>query len=227
MREEPSYETFLQQWSGLYESTNYDGGLAGYFLAKSHAWCESSFGANDHFPRVLEVGAGTGVHVGYVRHSYDEYVMTDLNPPMLASADRKATAAVLTEVQDATALTYEDESFDRVIAVHVLEHLPRPHEVLREWFRVLRPGGTMSIVLPCDPGAAWRLGRAVGARGKFVKQGIDYDYWMAREHINAINSLVSFLRYYFPRGRTERWLPFRIPSMDLNLFYITHIRKQG
>lgn len=226
MREEPSYQTFLQQWSELYESTNYDGGLAGYFLAKSHAWCENAFSEAQHFPRVLEVGAGTGIHVGYVRHGWDEYVMTDLNPPMLDSAKARATGGkVVTEVQDATALTYPDACFDRLIGAHVLEHLPRPHEVLREWFRVLKPGGVMSIVLPCDPGVAWRLGRTVGARGKFVRHGMDYDYWMAREHINPINGLVAFVRYYFPTGRSEQWLPLRVPSMDLNLFYIAHIRK--
>jgi len=225
VREEPSYQTFLQQWSELYESTNYDGGLAGYFLAKSHEWCEADFKSTDHFSRVLEVGAGTGIHIGFVRHGYDEYVMTDLNPPMLASAEHKSRGATVVEVQDATKLTYPDASFDRVVAAHVLEHLPKPHEVLREWFRVLKVGGVLSIVLPCDPGVAWRLGRAVGARGKFVKRGIDYDYWMAREHINAINSLVALARYYFPTGRREKWLPFGIPSMDLNLFYIVHIRK--
>jgi hypothetical protein len=46
---------------------------------------------------------------------------------------------------------------------------------------------------------------------------------MAREHVNAINNLVSLVRYYF-RNVSEEWLPFRIPSMDLNLFYVAHIR---
>jgi phosphatidylethanolamine/phosphatidyl-N-methylethanolamine N-methyltransferase len=225
MRTDPSYDEYLAQWSALYEGKNYDEGLAGYFLAKSHEWCERAFTASDHFGRVLEVGAGTGIHIGHVRHGFDEYVMTDLNPPMLEAAAKRANSKITIEVEDATALTYADASFDRVIGAHVLEHLPKPHEVLREWFRVLKPGGVLSIVLPCDPGVAWRLGRAVGARGKFVKAGMAYDYWMAREHINAINNLVSFVRYYFPQGRRERWLPFGIPSMDLNLFYIVHIGK--
>jgi SAM-dependent methyltransferase len=106
----------------------------------------------------------------------------------------------------------------------VLEHLPAPHAVLREWSRVVKPGGIISLVLPCDPGIAWRLGRAVGSRGKFVRAGLDYDYWMAREHINAINSLVALVEYYFPH-REVAWKPFRVPSMDLNLFYIAHLRN--
>lgn len=227
MQIDPNYDEYLKKWAALYEGKNYDEGLAGYYLGKSHEWCERAFASDAFFSRVLEVGAGTGVHLGYVRHGFDEYVMTDLNAPFLDSAARKVgtSGKVVTQSEDATALSFEDDSFDRVIGAHVLEHLPNPHQVLREWIRVLKPGGTLSIVLPCDPGVAWRLGRAVGARGKFVKAGIEYDYWMAREHINAINNLVAFIRYYFKGRLQELWRPMVVPSMDLNLFYITHITK--
>lgn len=214
----------------MYEGKNYNEGIAGYFLTKSHVWCERAFGPKTHFARVLEVGAGTGIHIDHVRHSFDDYVMTDLNPPMLQSAAgrqivRRGKGRITAEVQDATALSYADESFDRIIAAHVLEHLPEPYKVIREWERVLKKGGILSLVLPCDPGVAWRLGRAVGARRKFIRAGIAYDYWMAREHINAINSLAAFLDFYFPGAQSAQWKPFGIPSMDLNLFYIRHIRK--
>ncbi len=221
----PSHEDYLQRWAELYEDMNYNQGLAGYFLQKSHAWAEQRWGPEIHFGKVLEVGAGTGVHIEHVRHSFDQYVMTDLNPPLMNRIDGvhgRVGGAISTEIQDATSLSYDGESFDRVIAAHVLEHLPNPHDVLLEWTRVLKPGGVLTLVLPCDPGLAWRLGRYGFARKKFIKAGIDYDYWMAREHINAINNLVSFTRHFFPRMK-EQWLPFRIPSMDLNLFYIAHI----
>lgn len=225
VRENPSYDDYLQQWAALYEDVNYDEGLAGYFLKKSHVWAERPWGPDTHFSRVLEVGAGTGVHIDHVRHSFDSYTMTDLNPPLMDQISTAGTGSggqVITEVQDATRLSYEDDSFDRLIAAHVLEHLPKPHEVLQEWTRVLKPGGVLTLVLPCDPGVAWRLGRYAVARKKFIEAGLDYDYWMAREHINAINNLVAFVRHFFPRVE-EQWLPFRVPSMDLNLFYITHI----
>lgn len=228
MRNDPNYEEYLSKWASLYEGKNYDEGLAGYFLTKSHSWCEAPFGPETKFSEVLEVGAGTGVHLAHIKHQFDRYVMTDLNAPFLDAATLKKHPhgdKVVAMSQDATKLDFESSSFDRVIAAHVLEHLPKPHEVLREWIRVLRPGGTLSLVLPCDPGFAWRLGRSVGARGKFTKAGIDYDYWMAREHINAINNLVAFVRFYF-RSRVESWRPLLVPSMDINLFYIAHITKE-
>jgi ubiquinone/menaquinone biosynthesis C-methylase UbiE len=227
IKDDPDHESYLRRWSESYERANYDSGLSGLFLTKSHEWAERPFGPNAFFGKVLEVGAGTGIHLRHVRHAFDEYWMTDLNLPFLeraAASDRpRVKGEVRIDRQDAASLTFPEDTFDRLIATHVLEHLPEPHRVLREWTRVLKPGGTLSLLLPCDPGMAWRLGRAVGSRGKFVKAGIDYDYWMAREHINPINNLIAFVRHYFSDVR-ESWLPLGIPSMDLNLFYIAHVR---
>jgi phosphatidylethanolamine/phosphatidyl-N-methylethanolamine N-methyltransferase len=225
MRQDPDFLDYMRKWTAVYERQNYEGGLAGYFLSKSHEWCERAYLASDHFSRVLEVGAGTGKHLQFVRHGFDEYVLTDMHTQMLEQITQSADRAVRVEVQDATKLTYADGSFDRLIAAHILEHLPEPHKVIREWMRVLKPGGVLSIVLPCDPGFAWRLGRNLGPRKSFTDVGIDYDYWMAREHINPVNNLVSFLRFYFGEEISEKWLPLRIPSMDVNLFYIAHITK--
>jgi ubiquinone/menaquinone biosynthesis C-methylase UbiE len=224
---DPSFDEYLHRWVEIYDSANYDAGLTGYFLGKSHEWCETPFSAGDFFPKVLEVGSGTGEHIRHVRHGFDEYWMTDLNPPMLERVSglplKPRQARVLTSKEDAVRLSFADSSFDRVVAAHVLEHLYRPHEVLQEWSRVLRPGGILSLVLPCDPGVAWRLGRYAASRKKFIAAGIDYDYWMAREHVNPINNLVSFVRHYFPTLE-ESWLPLRVPLIDVNLFYIAHAR---
>jgi SAM-dependent methyltransferase len=224
MKPDPDHDEYIRLWSELYEKKNYDSGIAGYMLKKSHIWAESKFNENCYFKRVLEVGAGSGVHVRFVRHRFDEYVMSDSNPHFNVKPQSSASGTIAVAREDATRLSFSDNSFDRVIATHVLEHLVHPHSVLREWWRVVKPGGVLSLVLPCDPGVAWRLGRAVGSRGKFVRAGLEYDYWMAREHVNSINNLVALLRYYFD-DLSEQWLPFRIPSMDLNLFYIAHLRK--
>ncbi len=227
INDDPDHDEYIRRWSETYERSNYDEGLSGYFLKKSHLWAERAFGPSVKFAKVLEVGAGTGIHLRFVRHAFDEYWITDLNLPFLeraiaADAPRPGGEVRISR-QNATSLTFSDGTFDRLIAAHVLEHLPEPHRVLREWVRVLKPGGILSLVLPSDPGIAWRVGRAIGSRRKFVRAGIDYDYWMAREHINPINNLTSFVRHYFT-DVDEQWLPFGVPSMDLNLFYIAHIR---
>jgi 2-polyprenyl-3-methyl-5-hydroxy-6-metoxy-1,4-benzoquinol methylase len=39
-------------------------------------------------------------------------------------------------------------SFDAVIAAEVIEHLENPREVAREWYRILKPGGTLLLSTP-------------------------------------------------------------------------------
>jgi predicted SAM-dependent methyltransferase len=52
---------------------------------------------------------------------------------------------------DITKLTFPDDYADEIHAIHVIEHLDRPgiYEVLREWRRVLKPGGKLVIECPC------------------------------------------------------------------------------
>lgn len=217
------FDDYMEKWEKIYEKTNYDSGLTGFFLRKSHEWSERKFDKTMKFEKVLEVGAGSSVHIDYVEHEYDVYYVTDLHKSFLDQAKVRSGDKVIFQIEDATKLSFSDNSFDRVIAAHILEHLLNPHEVLMEWVRVLKPGGILSVVLPCDPGFAWRLGRYCFARRKFIKHGIDYDYWMAREHINPVNNLVSFIRTYF-NDIDESWKPFSVCSMDVNLFYIAHIK---
>lgn len=49
------------------------------------------------------------------------------------------------------ALPYPDESVDEVYASHVLEHVPHweNDKTLKEWKRVLKPGGVVKIAVPC------------------------------------------------------------------------------
>jgi phosphatidylethanolamine/phosphatidyl-N-methylethanolamine N-methyltransferase len=95
-------------------------------------------------------------------------------------------------------LSYANNSFDSLIATHVLEHMYQPQLVLQEWRRVLKNGGVLSILIPTDPGMAWRLGRHFWPRKNVIAQGITYDYVMSREHVNSCNNLIALLRHYFP-----------------------------
>jgi ubiquinone/menaquinone biosynthesis C-methylase UbiE len=220
-------EIWTGKHAGEYESSNYGKGLSGFVMRSSHRLIEKDFRQNVHFGRVLEVGSGPGVHLGFVQHGFDEYYITDMSPDMLEHARQKnknyaAAGDIVYRTEDATRLSFADNSFDRLVASHVLEHLYRPHEVLAEWLRVLRPGGTLSIVLPCDPGAMWRLGRCFGPRSSGIKRGLPYDYVMALEHVNPITNLVAIIRHMFEE-RQEKWWPLRIASTDLNLIYTVNI----
>jgi ubiquinone/menaquinone biosynthesis C-methylase UbiE len=228
MRDAPSDElSYIQN----YDVNNCERTLAGFFLHRSHELLENTLPKGGPYNRILEVGAGTGHHLSYVKPDFQQYVMTDGNDTMLEIASRKFSDQLLLkklvlEKQNAIALSYPDNSFDRLIATHVLEHLPNPVNALKEWNRVVRPNGIISLVLPCDPGMLWRLGRHFGPRRNAKKQGIVYDYLQAVEHVNSIFNLVVFIQYHFETV-FELWYPTRLPIPDMNLFYVCHIRTSG
>lgn len=56
----------------------------------------------------------------------------------------------VTHVGDATDMPFDDQSFDGILCVHILEHVVDDHAVIREMFRVLRPGGWALVNVPID-----------------------------------------------------------------------------
>jgi len=100
------------------------------------------------FARSLEIGAGTGyfslnlLRAGVV----GEATATDISPGMLTTLAGNALRLGLevdTVACDAEALPFEDESFDLVFGHAVLHHLPHLDRAFGEFYRVLRPGGTL------------------------------------------------------------------------------------
>jgi len=57
-------------------------------------------------------------------------------------------------------LPFRDNSLDYVVSSHVLEHVANPVSALKEWYRVLRPGGLIYMVVP-DRRFTWDRPRAL------------------------------------------------------------------
>jgi ubiquinone/menaquinone biosynthesis C-methylase UbiE len=114
--------------------------------------------------RVLDLGCGTGTLAIQVKRGQPgaEVVGLDADPQMLARARSKAAEAgveIGLDEGNATALPYEDESFDRVLSTLFFHHLdPGPkRQTVREIGRVLRRGGELHVAdwgRPADPAMA-------------------------------------------------------------------------
>lgn len=59
-----------------------------------------------------------------------------------------------------------NEEFDAVIAAEVIEHLENPRQIMRQIFRVLRPGGAVIVTTPNNE--SWRSLAALLVRGHYV-----------------------------------------------------------
>lgn len=90
--------------------------------------------------RILEVGAGTGrISIPLLERGID-LVGCDLSLKMLTRLQEKFPAARIVQ-SDASTLPFPTTSFDAVLTAHVLHLISSWRHVLREFRRVLRPGG--------------------------------------------------------------------------------------
>jgi len=102
--------------------------------------------------RVLDVACGTGdLTLAFADAGATEAVGADFTPEMLDLASIKAAATrhatrVRFEWADATNLPYDDQMFDIVSIAFGIRNVHDPYRALREFLRVLRPGGR-AIVL--------------------------------------------------------------------------------
>jgi SAM-dependent methyltransferase len=99
--------------------------------------------------RILDMGTGPGSYACLYAAMGHRCVGFDFSERMLAEARRRAERM---NVQcefvfgDAESPPFEDGVFDAVSSRHLLFNLPRPGVALREWVRLLKPGGRLILI---------------------------------------------------------------------------------
>ncbi|MFP5385266.1 MAG: bifunctional 2-polyprenyl-6-hydroxyphenol methylase/3-demethylubiquinol 3-O-methyltransferase UbiG [Bacteriovoracia bacterium] len=92
--------------------------------------------------RILDVGCGGGFLSNELACHDFKVTGVDLSPESLKVACQyDKTKTVIYEVADAYQLPFSDEAFDVVTAMDFLEHVEGPEKVIKEFSRVLKPGG--------------------------------------------------------------------------------------
>jgi len=109
---------------------------------------------------VLEAGCGVGAQtIILARNSPSaKFTAIDLSEESLRAARERVSSQGFTNVtfhqSDIFHLPYEDDSFDHLFLCFVLEHLPNPIEALLCLRRVLKRGGTITVI-EGDHGSAY------------------------------------------------------------------------
>ncbi len=208
-----------------YSDRNYSG-LSGVLFKAGHRLLEKNL-PNRKYSQVLELGAGPNSHYPYLSHDFDSFIISDFNPKN--STDHEVIvqkdSRVRFEVLNAAKPHHPQGSFDRIIASQLLEHIPRPMEVIVEWMNLLAPGGVLSIGLPCDPGILWRFSRWCRTLNLNKSERISYNYIMANEHINSITTLL-YIADYHCKDAKHAWWPLPFATTDFNLFCGIQIFKK-
>jgi ubiquinone/menaquinone biosynthesis C-methylase UbiE len=177
--------------------------------------------APENFVRTLEIGAGLGEHLEYERLSPEQmkqYVALELRPNM-AETIQQRFPNVQVAVGDCQArLPFPDDYFDRIVAVHVLEHLPMLPSAVSEMFRVCdKQKGMLSVVIPCEGSLAYNLARRISAQRDFEKRyKQSYRWFIEREHLNKPAEVIYELERHF--ATTHRgFFPIPVPATFCNL----------
>jgi SAM-dependent methyltransferase len=168
--------------------------------------------------RTLEIGAGLGEHLEFEpTPAPGEYVAVELRDTMADEIRRRYPTVEVVTGDCQQALPFEAGTFDRVFAIHVLEHLPDLPAALRELRRLLKPTGRMTVVIPCEGGLAYSFARRISAQRVFEKRyKTSYDWCIASEHINLPDEIMEECeREFTPVARS--FFPLRVPVVTANL----------
>jgi phosphatidylethanolamine/phosphatidyl-N-methylethanolamine N-methyltransferase len=165
--------------------------------------------ANQIGGQVLEVGVGTGLALPF----YGSNVTVtgiDFSGDMLERARAKVAEEKLGHVRelrqmDARKLDFPDNSFDTVVAMHLISVVPDPEQVMAEMARVCKPGGQILVVnhFARDEGwLAWferkfaPFADLMGWHSNFPKDrvlGVDALHVVEEKHLTKLG-LFTFLR---------------------------------
>ncbi|HEX2315994.1 MAG TPA: methyltransferase domain-containing protein [Thermomonospora sp.] len=108
---------------------------------------------------VLDMGCGAGRHAFELYRRGAHVVAFDLDQDELDGVERMfgamrlegevpADATARTVQGDARDLPFEDDTFDKIIASEVLEHIGDDLAAMAELLRVLKPGGRLAVTVP-------------------------------------------------------------------------------
>ncbi|MBL7068814.1 MAG: class I SAM-dependent methyltransferase [Candidatus Omnitrophica bacterium] len=192
-------------------------------------------------PPVLDIGCGNGLFASF---SFNQKIDTGLDYDKNAVEEAKKRG-VYNEVRlgDAQALPLKKDTFNTVVSVCAIEHIPGLNDVLSNAHKVLKDGGRFIFTVPSEEfgeslfGA--RLYRFLGARRlakrfaetKNRKSGHIHIYSPAgwEETLRGQGFRVESIDYIFPKEAVFLWsffhsLPFRIIFLPFRLFRDLNIK---
>ena len=149
----------------------------------------------DRALRVLEVGCGQGGFGARLAQRYDYVGVEPDETSSSVAVQRLVQAGGGGEVRhgDLSAVR-EDETFDRVCAFEVIEHIEDDREAMRSWAEQLVPGGSVLLSTP-----AWQ--KRFGAADEMVGHFRRYDPPVLRELLTGAGLVdVELVHFGAPLG---------------------------
>jgi len=187
-KEEMARDTFMKLWHETLPKK--------YGIIEKFNHCYPQRSKKKTRERILEIGAGLGEHIHYELPDWKEYCCVEIRPEMADVIANKHGSEVKVIVQDCQKkMPFDNDYFDRVLAIHVLEHMPNLPACIKEILRVLKPDGLFTICIPCEGGLLYRIAREISAKRVFQKHFPDLSY----EKVVVSNGILIFLQKLLPK----------------------------
>jgi len=174
-----------------------------------------------NFTRTLEIGAGNGEHLKY--ESLDDkqkqnYIALDFRENMVDVFVKQFPEVKIIVADCQKKMDFEDNFFDRILAIHILEHLPNLPNAIKELHRLCdKKRGVLQIVIPCEGSFAYSLARKISAQRIFESRYKQrYQWLIEREHINQPWEILEELNKYFILNSSQ-YFPLRVKLEFCNL----------
>jgi|GEM_PF-2093975 len=218
-KKEDTAQDRLEVWNGFYEKyleELYKGGTVKYLFDFGHRYLAN---VDKKKGIVLDFGCGSGYHYAFEDiNNTKKYILMDSNVNTIEQLKKSYPDVILTNGKE---IPLEDASVDYLICSHILEHIHDITDILKEFNRVLKQGGELLLVAPCDPGTLWNLTTKISPnRNRLKKVGLDYTEVMAHEHVTSIDTVKKEVDNIFSKLE-ETYFPFKWiknPNLNLMLF---------
>ena len=174
------------------------------------------------FTTTLEIGAGLGEHLAHepltpeqARHYHTLELRENMSRAIRARFPH--VRAVTGDCQQRLG-EFPDGYFDRVLAIHVLEHLPNLPAAIREAYRLCnKQRGVFTVLIPCEGSPAYTLARRISAQRFFERRYKQpYEWFISREHINRPREIMAELKPWFATAQ-RTFFPLLLPATWCNL----------
>ena len=162
---------------------------------------------------ILEVGVGTGLSLP-LYPSCTRITGIDVSTEMLAKAYKRVQQEQLKNValheMDAEAMSFSDDSFDKVVAMYVASVVPSPRRLVAEMSRVCKPDGELFIVnhFMSNNRLIARLEKTIAPLSNLVGFHPDFelDAFVRETELNVVEKVpVNFLGYWtLLRARNQK-----------------------
>lgn len=178
------YELFMERYRSAAE-----------FIQKAHANLETL--------KLLDVGSGNGYLKYFCDFGHIEWHGIEIWEERFKDCESLGYHMHWCDI-DIDELPFENDSFDVVVASHVLEHLQNPDFAIREMSRVLKKGGLLIVGTPIKPILISNLLNYIYSFRVIHKGETAYNY--------DLSSLKRFLRRNVPEAQIIDARGFRIIS---------------